>query len=288
MEDNYERIRRAKSFRNITGIIWILSIVSFGILLYFFKDYDSQALTIFYVVIIGLGIISFLLAIIASFDLLNLHARPNVPKTIVSNKSHLNLSIKSSLLIIFFFGLVLASYLYGHTTGLEEGITIGKKSVSDSLVKHTTEPTLIPTSTPIKVITNTSIPVYRKISFDGPELWEEVNKSRVEHGVGTLRRSDELCSIASYRLNQLLVKGSLDNHAGFNEIWQNESNAWHWITEKYVISEYIIYLTSGNAKDAVDSWDNTMGHQTLLRGGQYVVGCTYAQNGFGVAIVGFQ
>jgi len=128
---------------------------------------------------------------------------------------------------------------------------------------------------------------YQKATFTGPELWGAVNKRRVENGVGSLGRSDEICSIASFRLNQLWERGSLDNHAGFNELWQNESSPYYWLFRKYNIWEYIIYVPSGTAEDAVNWWEDTLGHKTLLDGGQFTIGCTYAHGGFGVAIAAF-
>ncbi len=145
----------------------------------------------------------------------------------------------------------------------------------------------IATPNPTPRTTQVGTPTYGK-SFSGPQLWEAVNKKRIEYGVGVLERNDSLCSIASFRLNQLLDLGKLDNHAGFNELWQNPDSQYAWIFKQYQITEYILYNSNANATDAVNQWDNTMGHQTLLRGGQFRWGCIYAQNGFGVAEVGFQ
>lgn len=155
---------------------------------------------------------------------------------------------------------------------------------------QTPTPTPLKSPTPKPIQASPAPPVQQslpRVTFSGPELWEAVNKRRVENGVGTLGRNDELCSLASYRLNQLLERGSLDNHAGFIELGQNESSPYYWLFKKYNIWEFIIYLPSGTAEDAVDGWENTLGHKTLLDGGQFTIGCTYAQNGFGVAIAAF-
>lgn len=146
----------------------------------------------------------------------------------------------------------------------------------------------IPTPKPTPKSTQSNTVTPRSSSFNGPQLWEAVNKKRVEYGVGPLERDDLFCSIASFRLNELLGLGKLDNHAGFNALWQNPDSQYAWIFKEYSIWEYIIYDPRGDATDAVNTWDNTMGHQTLLRGGQFRWGCTYAQNGFGVAEVGFK
>jgi uncharacterized protein YkwD len=136
-------------------------------------------------------------------------------------------------------------------------------------------------ASPRKVIRQVVAP---KVTWGGPELWAAVNKRRVELGVNPLKQRDELCTIASIRLNQLLELGKLDGHAGFVPVLNREDLK--WISEKYNISEYLIqgYQTP---TEAVAAWENTMGHRALLAGGEYVWGCVYAQNTFGVAIAAY-
>lgn len=125
---------------------------------------------------------------------------------------------------------------------------------------------------------------YPRVTWGGPELWEAVNKRRVEMGVNPLSRRDELCTIASIRLNQLLDLGKLDGHAGFEPTLDRSDLG--WIREKYNMSEFLIvgYLTPA---EAVSAWEHTLGHRGLLAGGEYVWGCVYAQNTFGVAIAAY-
>lgn len=59
-----------------------------------------------------------------------------------------------------------------------------------------------------------------------------------------------------------------------------------WIFEKYDLTEFLV-SGADSPQEAVDLWENTLGHKELLSGGQYVWGCIYAQNGFGVAITAF-
>ena len=124
-------------------------------------------------------------------------------------------------------------------------------------------------------------PTTKKVVWGGPELWEAINKRRTEFGVGQLSKKDELCTIASIRLNQLLELGKLDGHAGFVPTLNREDLK--WITEKYNISEFLAtgYQTPS---ETVSGWENTLGHRGLLTGGEYVWGCVYAQNSFAVAI----
>ncbi len=123
--------------------------------------------------------------------------------------------------------------------------------------------------------------VRQKISWGGPELWEAVNKRRVEFGVNKLTRKDELCTIASIRLNQLLELNKLDGHAGFKPVLDRTDLK--WISEKYNISEFLAQ-GYGSPEETVKGWENTLGHRGLMTGGEYVWGCIYSQNSFAVAI----
>lgn len=131
---------------------------------------------------------------------------------------------------------------------------------------------------------STPVRVSRRITWGGPELWAAVNTRRVELGVNPLSQRDELCTIAAIRLNQILDLGRLDAHAGFEPTLNREDLK--WIAEKYNISEFLVsgYETP---EAAIDAWENTLGHKKLLAGGEYVWGCIYAQNGFGVAIAAY-
>ncbi len=128
------------------------------------------------------------------------------------------------------------------------------------------------------------IPVPKKVVWGGPELWDAVNKRRVEMGVNQLSKKDELCTLASIRLNQLLELGKLDGHAGFVPLLDRADLK--WISEKYNISEY---LAAGyqSPQETVAAWEGTLGHRSLLAGGEFVWGCIYAQNGFAVAMTAY-
>jgi len=103
-------------------------------------------------------------------------------------------------------------------------------------------------------------------------------------GVNPLKQMDIMCTIASIRLNQLLELGKLDGHEGF--VPTLERSDLKSTTEKYNISEFLIqgYQTPD---EAIKAWENTLGHRSLLSGGEYVWGCVYAQNTFGVAIAAY-
>lgn len=172
--------------------------------------------------------------------------------------------------------LSLTLYIVGFIQGYRNGIASFQKSFSDKILS-TSKP--VPTSTPIRYYVST------KPTWGGPQLWEVVNKRRVELGVNPLIVRDELCTIASIRLNELLDIGKLDGHAGFSNL-PNTRTDLMWIFEKYNLSEFLVSGAS-TPQEAVSLWENTLGHKELLSGGQYVWGCIYAQNGFGVAIAAY-
>lgn len=128
------------------------------------------------------------------------------------------------------------------------------------------------------------VPLPKKIVWGGPDLWQVVNNRRVELGVNPLGKRDELCTLASIRLNQLLELGKLDGHAGFAPLLSRSDLK--WIAEKYNVSEY---LAAGyqSPQETVTAWETTLGHKSLLAGGEYVWGCIYAQSTFAVAITAY-
>lgn len=122
-----------------------------------------------------------------------------------------------------------------------------------------------------------------RINYSGPELWEAVNKARVEHGVAVLSQRDILCTIAAIRLAQIRELGKLDGHEGFQGVYdkyKDRSDMPRTVAE-FLISGY------PTAEQAVVGWLDTLGHKKLITGGEYVWGCIYATDGFGVAITGF-
>ncbi len=122
-------------------------------------------------------------------------------------------------------------------------------------------------------------------TWGGPQLWEAVNKRRVQLGVNGLSSKEELCTIASIRLNQILSSGTLDGHEGFSKLPEQRPDL-KPIFEKYNLSEFLV-AGATSPENAVSLWENSMGHKQLLTGGEYVWGCIYAQSGFAVAIAAY-
>jgi uncharacterized protein YkwD len=194
------------------------------------------------------------------------------------------ISAVASLIIHIIF---IAGYLYGFGKGTEElseqiNKVANSKTVS-STVQEENEP---PTPTPRTIVVQPNIvEQVAPPNWSGPELWEAVNARRLELGVNGMANQAELCTIASIRLNELLELGKLDGHEGFGSLPERREDL-KWIFEKYNISEFLV-SGANSAQEAVDLWENTLGHKKLLTGGEYVWGCTYAQNSFGVAIAAY-
>ncbi|MBI4029262.1 MAG: hypothetical protein HY376_02760 [Candidatus Blackburnbacteria bacterium] len=148
------------------------------------------------------------------------------------------------------------------------------------LGQKTSPTTSNPTPPTQQKVSTTKLP---RINYTGPELWTAVNEARVEHGVQLLSQKDVLCTIAAIRLNQISELGKLDNHDGFQSTYDKYKDN---PTMPNNVSEFLIsgYPTPNQA---VEAWLDTLGHKKLITGGEYVWGCVYAQDGFGVAITGY-
>ena len=175
---------------------------------------------------------------------------------------------------------ILTSYLAGFSKGYVSGVDELQKEIS-VITETEVSPTPSPTAKP--VVKSTPAPI--KLVLSGPALWEAVNKRRVEFGVNPLSQRDELCTIASIRLNQILETGKLDGHEGFSKLPESRPDL-KWIFDKYNLSEFLVSGAS-SPQEAVALWENSLGHKKLLSGGEYVWGCIYAQEGFGVAIAAY-
>lgn len=182
--------------------------------------------------------------------------------------------------------LFLVGYSTGYKFGKSDQQATDQKALAN-VVSSTTRPAAASSPAPVvntKIIYVTPRPV-PQVTWGGPQLWDAVNKARVTNGVNPLAVKEEICTIASIRLNQLLALGILDGHKGFSSMPTDRPDL-KWIFDKYNLSEFLVSGAS-SPQNAVDLWTNTLGHKELLTGGQYVWGCVYAQNGFGVAIAAY-
>lgn len=177
-------------------------------------------------------------------------------------------------------GIYVLGYARGYSVAQSGAEDYIKKFLEERVGSVAEEPTPAPSPDGKPVVISTPRP-----SWGGPEIWEMVNKRRIELGVNPLSSRAELCTIASIRLNQLLELGKLDGHEGFAKMPEARPDL-KWIFDKYNLSEFLLSGASSPA-EAVSLWENTLGHKQLVSGGEYVWGCIYASYGFAVAIAAF-
>lgn len=187
----------------------------------------------------------------------------------------------SSAVLVLALGLFLGAYFLGYLQGGRKAIN----QVQEELAKVMSEglPGL-PANQTVRpqnpVVGQANLP-----SWGGPELWQEINKRRIELGVNPLSQKDELCTIAAIRLNELLELGKLDGHEGFSNLPEKRPDL-KWIFEKYDLAEFLL-SGADSPQEAVSLWENTLGHKKIVNGGEYVWGCIYASSGTAVAITAF-
>lgn len=193
------------------------------------------------------------------------------------------------IIAVIFTIVVLIVFVAGYVKGYKIGVT-DITSKYENFLANKVSSTSIPVSTPTPPAPTPKIVYVEQKSatqstWGGPQLWDAVNAARVQHGVNPLKVADNLCTISSIRLNELLQLGTLDGHVGFSALEQRSDIK--PIFDSYsTVSEFLVSGAS-SPQNAVDLWYNTLGHKELITGGQYVWGCIYAQNGFGVAITAF-
>jgi uncharacterized protein YkwD len=176
--------------------------------------------------------------------------------------------------------IFLLGYVRGYVSGKDVQVASDQKILSQ-FVSATSRP--MPTTAPTQIIVYTT-PAPTP-NWGGPQLWDAVNKARVANGVNPLKVDEGLCTIASIRLNELLQLGALDAHVGFSAL-ETRPDIKPIFDSFSDVSEFLVSGAT-SPQNAVDLWENTLGHKELLTGGQYVWGCIYAQNGFGVAITAY-
>ena len=176
--------------------------------------------------------------------------------------------------------------------GLTQGYVAGKNEAEENYlaflnqeIKNVT-PSPAPQSPSATPVPKSVSGIPQQIVWGGPQLWDVVNKRRQELGVNALNQRDELCTIASIRLNELLDLGKLDGHEGFSNMRETRPDL-EWIFERYSTIAEFLAVGGRTPEETVSLWENTLGHKKLLTGGEYVWGCIYAQDTFAVAITAF-
>ena len=190
-------------------------------------------------------------------------------------------------MVITLVGSIVGAYYFGLMQGYQKGYHEAQGYITEVMRSVTTEEFIFDQATPTPQPTKAqkqSAPM--SVTWGGPELWSAVNSKRQELGVNPLSQRDELCTIASIRLNELLALGTLDGHEGFSNLQERRPDL-GWIFEKYSNVAEFLAMGGQTPGETVSMWENTLGHKKLLAGGEYVWGCIYAQNTFAVAITAF-
>lgn len=176
-----------------------------------------------------------------------------------------------------------AIFSSGYLLGAKGAFELANKELEKQLAGIYQQTEAVPSPTPTSASTPPPNTIQKRTDYSGPQLWEAVNKARVEQGVQPLKQRDILCTIAAIRLGQIREVGKLDGHDGFKGVYdkyKDDQNMPNNVSE-FLISGY------PTPDQAVAGWLDTLGHKKLITGGEYVWGCIYAQEGFGVAITGY-
>lgn len=200
-----------------------------------------------------------------------------------------------SISVVLSLFIVKNTYTYGFVTGYNQG-SLETESYFAAMPGIISDASVVlkkPTTTPTKPPSNPSIPsstissnLLRNVSWGGTQLWEVVNQKRKSYGVNALSVGEDLCTIASIRLNELLELGKLDGHEGFSTMEEKRPDLKH-IFENYSAMAEFLAAGAQTPEETVSLWENSLGHKQLLTGGEYVWGCIYAQNSFAVAITAY-
>ncbi len=204
-------------------------------------------------------------------------------------ENHNLVGILKNVLSVFAISLSIMLFAGIYLLGLIKGYNVGHNEAQEEFVSYlsqqsqnTISNTLSPTPKPQQ-----SQQVSRSnLEWGGPELWNAVNIRRQELGVNALNQRDELCTIASIRLNELLELGKLDGHEGFSNMAERRPDL-KWIFDRYSTIAEFLAVGGDSPQETISLWENTLGHKKLLTGGEYVWGCIYAQDTFAVAITAF-
>lgn len=186
-------------------------------------------------------------------------------------------------------------YLRGYSSGSQYILSLYKNKNSDTVSSSNSlsieKPTSIPVPTKVpkkeenKAI-NLDSNLIRSVSWGGPQLWDAVNSKRESYGVNKLSLKEDLCTIASIRLNDLLELGKLDGHEGFSTLQEKRPDL-KSIFDNYSTMAEFLAAGAQTPEETVTLWENSLGHRQLLTGGEYVWGCIYSQYSFSVAITAF-
>ena len=141
--------------------------------------------------------------------------------------------------------------------------------------------TIFPTNTPTIEPTATLVPTQKPTSVPSNSLLTAINTYRHDQNIPSLTVHPMLCRIASERIEQLIKKGSLDQHEGIHEFTQEIQsmfNSWH----------EVIYKTTQQqtTTDVVrQGWANSSLHNQSILNTDSQYGCGKQKNGYAVFLL---
>src|SRR3989344_3884700 len=145
------------------------------------------------------------------------------------------------IFVLIVFALFIIIYFFGLVKGYDLAKNDADATIAQIISEYANKLALSQNNEPAPTAVPTKVPqqVKTKITWGGPDLWNAVNKRRVELGVNPLNTRSELCTIASIRLNELLDLGKLDGHEGFSNMKERRPDT-EWIFNKYgTVAEFL-------------------------------------------------
>lgn len=116
-------------------------------------------------------------------------------------------------------------------------------------------------------------------NYTGDDIFRVINEYRRSVNVGELSLDPNLCYLSSLRLSQLLDLGKLDAHQGFIDF--DPANRF-----KYERVGEDLAFGYPSARETVDAWEKSPGHNLVLKDPVNTLGCVAANRGYAIFIAG--
>lgn len=186
-----------------------------------------------------------------------------------------------TLIISFILGL-LGGILFtiGYTLGEAKEVVVYKDALTAKVLREQQIGTVAGTESARLVEEKNSEDLSDKKTEEA-SLLDEINSYRTNHNLGKLVRNEELCIWVEERINQLVQKGSLDQHDGFR------SQSQHYLKEKG-FTKLAENIAQGQVSvtEVVASWDQSLAHKNTMQTQEMDVACAVFENSFGVLVTG--
>lgn len=123
-------------------------------------------------------------------------------------------------------------------------------------------------------------------NYTSDDLWSAIILYRQSHGLPSLSLSSSLCSLADYRLNQLVALGNLDHHQGFKDYMADDARA-SALGYSEVGENLALTPSFPHAVAVVEwGWNFSEPHKELLLDSTMTDGCARTKNAISVFIAG--